>query len=81
MESAKFTYSSLGKAFEKRKRKQLKIKEKNKQKQFKIKEKLKQSKNILIVIKIVHWSEKQIEMFNKLVYERFEEITKLDKKS
>ena len=40
IEQAKFTYSPLGKAFEKQ-TKQLKIKKKNRQKQLKIKEKTK----------------------------------------
>ena len=52
IEQAKFTYSPLGKAFEKQK--QLKIKGKIKQKQFKIKDRPKQFKNILIIMKILH---------------------------
>ena len=35
---------------------------------------------MLIVTKIVHWSQRKIKIFNKLVDEQLEEITKLDKK-
>ena len=52
IEQAKFSYSPLGKPFEKQIR--LNIKEKSKQKRFKINDMLKQLKNIIMVIKIVH---------------------------
>ena len=35
---------------------------------------------MLIMIKIVHWSQNKKKIFNKLVDERYDEITKLDKK-
>ena len=35
---------------------------------------------MLIMIKIVHWSQNKKKKFNKLVDERYDEITKLDKK-
>ena len=52
IEQAKFSYSPLGKPFEKQIR--LNIKEKSKQKRFKINDMLKQLKDIIMVIKIVH---------------------------
>ena len=55
MEHAKFTYSPLGKAFEK----QIKtIKDQGeKQKQFKIKNKLKQLRNMVMMLKILNLSQ------------------------
>ena len=53
IEQAKFTYSPLGKAFEK----QIKTNEDQGEKQikqFKVKDKLKQLKNIRMMMKIVH---------------------------
>ena len=53
IEETKFTYSSLGKAFEK----QIKTTEDQGEKQikkYKIKDKLKKSKNMLLMMKIVH---------------------------
>ena len=64
IEQAKITYSPLGKTFEK----QIKAIEDQgeRQKQFKTKKKLKQSRKMVIVIKIVHWSQSK-KKFNKLV--------------
>ena len=59
IEQAKFTYSPLGKAFEK----QIKTiedqgeKQIKKQKQFKVKDKLKQLKNMIMILKILHLSQ------------------------
>ena len=47
---------------------------------MKIKHKLKQSKDMLIVIKIVHWFWNKKKFNNELVNERLDEITELDKK-
>ena len=50
IEQAKFTYSPLGKAFEK----QIKTIEDQGEKQFKIKDMFKQLKNMITMMKIVH---------------------------
>ena len=52
IEQAKFTYSPLGKAFEKAIKT---IEDQGEWKQYKIKDQLKQSKNMLLMMKIVHW--------------------------
>ena len=52
IEQAKFTYSSLGKAFEKQ-IKTIEDQGEKKKKQFKIKDKLKQLINILMMLKIL----------------------------
>ena len=53
IEQAKFTYSPLGKAFEKQ-IETIEDQGKNKQKQLKIEDKLKQLKNMIMMMKIVH---------------------------
>ena len=56
IEQTRFTYSPLRKAFEKQ-IKTIEDQGEKKQKQFKIKGKLKQLKNILMMLKILHWSQ------------------------
>ena len=53
IEQDKFTYSPLGKAFEKQK-KIIEDQREKQMKEFKIKGKLRQLKNVLVMMKIVH---------------------------
>ena len=79
IEQAKFTYSSLGKAFEK----QIKTIEDQGEKQIKA---IQNQGQVKTIKKYTYDDEdsplisKQKEIFNKLVDERLDEITKLDKK-
>ena len=79
IEQAKFTYSSLGKAFEK----QTKTIEDQGEKQIKA---IQNQGQVKTIKKYTHYDEdsplvsKQKEIFNKLVDERLDEITKLDEK-
>ena len=76
MEQITITYCPLGKAFEKQ-IKTIEDQEKKQIKQLKIKDTLKQLKNMLMMLKILHLSQKEI--LNELVDERREKITDSDK--